>query len=626
MICRITELLVTKCNAGYYFSADDNKCKECPTGTVSAAGAQSCTICPAGQFEFRHLVCKNCRAGKYSEGMTNKCTPCGVGKVSPAKSPACTDCIAGEYANHVDNMCKICPKNKYSKKLADSCTPCAAGTYSNAGASECHACVPGQYLDPVLLCKDCSPSYYSTNPSVGCKKCPAGKYSAGKATSCRQCAKGLFVNPAQTGCEATRTTPAPTASPTRPECPANQEYSDTLKICIDCKAGWGTRRNSLGVVECHPCPPNYSSPKAGSQCELCYPYNKVTNAEKTKCELCPPSFFPRHYLQGNDTYLTRRQDECIKCPEDTYSSPSVDAYYNYDTNCKECPYGQKVNAAQTGCEVDPYPKTGGRLCGPGLEVNYDTMQCRKCKVGYEKEFSFLKSCVPCPIGHVAYYEGTAKCKFCDEWTGYVVSPDRAYCETCKPSFYKQKYPLGDYPYTNAKNAECVKCPKGTYTTSDTGGADHCRNCANGLQVNDEQTGCGKPTQKPTPHPTSPPRGPCEPGTELNFKNECVDCPAGTAPFYVHECWPCRAGTYAPLPKSGTCTKCAAPKVVKNRTSCEYCPPSFHYVGYPDQQVYPNEREAECVKCEAGTYSGFEDSGCHKCAAGKVVNADQTGCI
>ena len=368
-------------------SVEDSSCKLCPTGAISAAGADSCSICLGGQYEFKHLVCKDCRAGKYSQGSTNKCTLCGVGKVSSVKASYCTECKAGEYASHSDNKCKICPKNKFSVGLADSCTPCAAGSYSMPGASQCHACVPGQYVDPVLKCVDCSPSYYSTNPSMGCKKCPPGRYSNGKAKSCRQCAKGLFANPAQTGCEAKRTTPAPTSSPTRSKCPVNQEYSDSLKTCVDCKAGWSTDRNAPD--RCLPCPPNYYSMIPKSGCRICQPFNRVTNAEKTNCEFCPPSFFVRHYLQGNDSYLTVRQDECIKCPLQTYSFPKFDIdTYRYDTECKECPFGSKVNAAQTECEADPTPFIDPTLCGPGLEYDTITKQCTKCRVGYEKQFSF----------------------------------------------------------------------------------------------------------------------------------------------------------------------------------------------------------------------------------------------
>jgi hypothetical protein len=625
IIHQITELLVAECKAGYWFSVDDNNsCQKCPVGSISADGAKSCTLCVPGTREVNRLSCKDCRPGKYSDGSVDKCLPCGVGKVSQAKAAACTVCKAGEYASHSDNKCKICPKNTISSGLADSCTPCAAGSYSAPGKSQCYVAVPGQYLDPVLLVVDCTPSFYSTNPNMQCRKCPPGKYSGPKASSCLQCAKGLFVNPAQTGCEAIRTSPAPSFAPTRAYCPGQQEYSDTLKKCIDCKAGWGRWISSL---RCLRCPPNWYSTAPGKECIRCYPSDKVTNAEGTKCELCPPSFFPRHYLVGNSSLWNTRRDECVKCPAQTYSFPSINnATYRYDSTCKECPSGSRVNAAQTGCETaPPTDYLDPSKCVPGQEYDVITKKCVPCQPGFEKQFSFQRSCTPCPFGYYAPGLGNAKCYLCEEEDNYVVTPNREFCESCKPSFYKQIYPLGDYPYTNSKSAECLKCPKGTYSLGNT----RCLNCPEGIEVNDEQTGCGKPSPPPTRRPTLSDADfvPCVPGQQFDRVNKvCIDCEPGNAPYYIHECHPCRAGTYAPNKKSATCTKCPIPKVVKYRISCEYCPPSFYYKGYPDQQQYPTEKEATCLKCAPGTYSGFEDSGCHTCPAGQVVNPDQTGCI
>jgi hypothetical protein len=166
----------------------------------------------------------------------------------------------------------------------------------------------------------------------------------------------------------------------------------------------------------------------------------------------------------------------------------------------------------------------------------------------------------------------------------------------------------------------VKCPQGTYTPYN--GLTACRTCPAGIQVNDEQTGCGKPTQNPTRIPTI---RSCVPGEEI-YGDGCRECTPGNAPYYTHECWPCRAKTYAPNYKSASCMTCPTNKVVFNgKTSCVYCEPSYYrYQGptYP----YPYEVRAICKKCPAGQYSEFEDTGCHVCAAGSIVNALQTGCV
>lgn len=588
------------------------------------AGATSCTSCPAGQYEFNLVSCKDCRAGKFSNEKASTCIPCGSGKVSARKSPVCTVCEAGQYASHADNKCKPCPRGKFSQGPVDSCSACPAGTYSGPGGSQCSVCVPGQYYDATLLCIDCVPSFYSTNPNMKCTKCPRNKYSSSKAISCLQCAKGLRVKTDQSGCESATTTPPPTFAPTSAICKLGTGYDDVLKKCVLClpgfyNAGLFSADDAMaGSNKCSPCGRNsYTSQSGAFQCDQC---SRVVNANKTACAYCEPSFFQRRYLQNTPDYFSAISDVCLKCPEQTYISGTYQTYLDYD--CRECPSGSKVKADQTGCEPGPIiPITDPPVCGPGLEYDVNAKKCVGCKFGYSKQFSF-QSCTRCIPGHYAEFTGSTKCYPCGR--GGVVGPDRSYCKSCNPSFYTQTFPVGDYPYTNDKESVCVKCPKGTYTPPYGHFKTSCETCPSGQQVNDEQTGCGKPTQYPTPRPTRVLR-PCVPGEETDYMTkECTSCDPGSAPFYVHECWPCRAGTYAPDYKSAYCAICPITKVVRYRTECVYCEPSFYRYQAPSMP-YPNEVEATCRKCPAGQYSGFEDSGCHDCAAGSKVNALQTGC-
>lgn len=598
---------------------EKDTCKQCLKGTWSAAGADVCQVCPAGTRAVNRLSCKDCRPGKYSTISSDLCTPCGPGKVSEARAAKCTICKAGEYASYADNKCKPCPKNTISVEAADSCTPCAAGSYSGPGGSQCSICAPGQYYDATRLCVDCLPSFYSPNPNSICKKCPKGRYSGIRASLCLFCPKGQSVNIAQTGCQPASTpspAPSPTTPPPYPSCPDGSEYDKALQYCVLCKAGYyvdGKNRR------CVLCPPQHFSSTAGYEGDACFPCERVVNADRTACEDCNPPNYMQEYLRGNFTVDFAKPNDCRRCPANTYSRA-------YTNNCFECPSGSVVNAAQSGCEPSSViiitdPKT----CGPGSEYDENTKKCKLCEKGYFKQFSFQPKCLPCMVGFIAETRGKVQCSraYCDAYDGHVIDPVGQYCTTCEASYYKHIYPLGEFPYTNAKNAECLKCPKGTYAPGGSLRTNHCFSCPKGIETNAEQTGCVGWTPTPTSNPT---RKVCEPGYEPRDHNTCVKCDPGFAPYYHHACYPCRAGTYTPDFGSTMCKKCEAPKVVKGWTTCEYCPPSFYYQGYPNQQNYPFEREADCLKCAAGTYSGFEDSGCHTCAQGTVVNSAQTGCI
>jgi hypothetical protein len=343
----------------------------------------------------------------------------------------------------------------------------------------------------------------------------------------------------------------------------------------------------------------------------------VVNANRTACARCKPSFFQRRFLQNTLDLFSSVSDVCVKCPPKTYSPVNPDPYSFDRFACAECASGFQVNAAQTGCEPAPIIITDPPVCDAGQEYDVTTKKCVKCKVGYSKRYSF-DSCTPCLPGYYAPNTGQENCYDCHY--GALVNPDRSECTSYPASFYAEVSPVGAYPYTNYKSPVCVKCPQGTYTPYN--GLTACRTCPAGIQVNDEQTGCGKPTQNPTRRPTI---RSCVPGEEI-YGDGCRECTPGNAPYYTHECWPCRAKTYAPNYKSASCMTCPTNKVVFNgKTSCVYCEPSYYrYQGptYP----YPYEVRAICKKCPAGQYSEFEDTGCHVCAAGSIVNALQTGCV
>ena len=188
----------TQCNVGYKLV--DGKCEQCPAGyscngiseticnagTYSAAGAGSCTPCPAGQYQDSKgkSSCKACNAGKYSTGGASSCTPCEAGTSSAAGAGRCTPCSAG----------------KYSAGGASSCTPCPAGKYQpNAGQDSCILCPIGQYQASTgkTSCTSCGTgktTYNTGSTSLSnCVSCPLNCTNC-IASACTACESGYVPN------------------------------------------------------------------------------------------------------------------------------------------------------------------------------------------------------------------------------------------------------------------------------------------------------------------------------------------------------------------------------------------------------------------------------------------------
>ena len=86
-------------------------CITCEDGYISTEwGSTSCSICPAGTYEYNHKNCYNCPEGTYSN-------------ISGA-----TNCIP-------------CPKNKYSNEYGSTiCLDCPENFCSDPGSSNCYNC------------------------------------------------------------------------------------------------------------------------------------------------------------------------------------------------------------------------------------------------------------------------------------------------------------------------------------------------------------------------------------------------------------------------------------------------------------------------------------------------------
>jgi hypothetical protein len=578
--------LVLGCKAGYYLTRA-KICQLCPIGTWSKAGATKCTKCPAGTKTSDHLSCKDCPAGKYSLEKSAKCTLCGVGQVSKAKSSKCTACTGGQYASRSDSTCKPCAKGTYSTGPVDSCTKCAVGSYSDPGENTCTPCLPGQRYDSTNLwskCLDCLPLTYSTNPSEECKECPAGSYSSYGATVCTMCdtAKGYVPNEYNNGCE----------------CADGGVFDDVLQACSVCKPGY---KMKPGGGDCVACEAGYYSVKVGQgSCVPCNS-NKLVNADRTRCEYCPPSF---EMVSG----------QCEQCPSGKYSSGDI-------RGCQAC-YGSYVpNSAQTGCNYGtpkPSPQPIVRkVCPPGQGYTKASPElCVDCGPG---SMSFNQTCIFCAVGTYSDTPRPASCTVCPDTM--VVSPDRTKCAGCAASFFKQEYPQ-DYPLSSpGREATCLKCPAETYSKA---GSKVCLECPNYTPVNADQTGCLDVPPGPIILP-NPPRA--EAGKVWDIATQSIkDCEAGYEKLYsLQTCTPCMIGYYSKLPGTAVCSICDGSKVVTaDRTDCVSCQPGYtktpHEVGiFP----YTADVEATCVRCPSDTIS---DGGlCERCPLWEIPNSDQSYC-
>jgi hypothetical protein len=302
---------------------------------------------------------------------------------------------------------------------------------------------------------------------------------------------------------------------------------------------------------------------------------------------------------------------------------------------------------------------------PGEGYDEVSKKCVECEVGTS---NFLnRYCKPCMVGTCNPFRGMAFCEIC--LNDCVVTQDRTDCVPCEPSFYKQDYIRGSYPYVDAKPAVCMKCPAGTWSGL-YGPTDKCRKCRAGSVVNSDQTGCEKvtstiaptsdptaavtdPTYIPTPAPSPMPTIACAKGEYIDLKNAllCKDCEASffcirgrrqKCPYKAYSfakatfCRECPEGTkinglqtgsviiltskptyrpsinpqYTAPPTDAPTSSCVSGQNLNPNTGkCQDCDPGYFstFVGMP------------CQLCMAGSYTEYPGSTqCYKCFAGQQV--------
>ena len=263
-----------RCFYGSISEAGATSCTSCPEGfSTSALGSDTCDICAAG-YEGDGTTCTICSAGTYSNALTNRtCMPCAIGTyISTDGGSSCTACPTGyttETTGSSDvEACRICSEGYIMKNgkcvannkscaageywAGDSCASCAAGTYSVEGSIACLQCPKGTYT--------------LESGSQSCTSCPEGFTTMGfgstTADACSICAEG-YKSDGAGGCVLARET-----------CPSGEYYNGFQCVSLPENA-----QTDADDIRGWTCVSGYT--RVGDNCILTTDLNITTNPQDT---------------------------------------------------------------------------------------------------------------------------------------------------------------------------------------------------------------------------------------------------------------------------------------------------------------------------------------------------------
>jgi hypothetical protein len=160
----------------------------CPSGQISGPGATSCVTCNLEGHYFNGTQCVLCEAGTYvgvehtgpfgSPAPSNTaCNPCPAGTMSAAGAGSCSKtCPDGAGSNLTPQQCITCPKGLYS--MFSSCYQCKINMFSDKeGSTSCKYCNIGTSTNRSWgssTCSSCPPNKPFTLPNGGdCQATPS---------------------------------------------------------------------------------------------------------------------------------------------------------------------------------------------------------------------------------------------------------------------------------------------------------------------------------------------------------------------------------------------------------------------------------------------------------------------
>ena len=369
----------------------------------------------------------------------------------------------------------------------------------------------------------------------------------------------------------------------------------------------------------------------------------------TSCNACAGGEFQR--LSGKTVCLSVQI--CRKGSHET-AAPTTST----DRVCEECAIGRYSDAdAATSCKAcvgNEFQDSAGQaacrvhtVCAAGARVTQTPNQnrnriCGACAPGKYSAAQNSDSCAVCPQGKYEAAGGQPSCIACaaGKVAGSGAVTSAAHCEACASGQYQSR----------DGQTLCIECAAGSYSTSglpscvacasahfqDVTGQDSCKSCE-ACAAGAQRKGCGGAAKGYC--------GICSPGTFVDGRGVCVDCPAGqfTSQENAGSCDACPAGKYKATTKAFFCDACAPGRfgigdVSQDAASyCQACPPG---------QIQKASARSSCDACTAGQFQSTAgktvclgvqrcrkgaylstnattsaDRVCTNCAAGQIADAD-----
>nr|XP_054760934.1 uncharacterized protein LOC129267226 [Lytechinus pictus] len=644
----------TPCPSGGYFSlAGAETCTLCPAGSECNSATGVITQCSDGQYSLvGDMTCLECPDGLYCPSVYNEPMVCPSGYVPFSNQTGCEECGAGTYAYNGTVSCQQCPPGYQCPTSGlDEPTPCPTGYFSSASGSEtCSQCAQGYYCNSTAQ-TICDLGYHSNAGATSCTECPdgyscsgpegpviclAGTYAGSGSDSCTSCEAGFY-------CPLNGTTE-------HIQC-ADGYYTTGLNSeeCTECTAGYYCTPSSVapcaagyysngGATSCLQCPGGYSCSGTGEPIQCLEGTHSFNGSES--CTSCDAGFYcPLNgtvaQIQCPDGYYNpgSSPESCLPCSAGYYCTPSSElacdeGYYSDSlaTSCSSCPGGFECpggGAAASQCQEGYYARNGSSACSPCDVGHYclvnGTIEPVICVDGYFSNTTGASECTLCEAGYFCNAISQMPCE-----AGSSSSAGETSCSTCSGGFEcpgggTTANQCGEGYYARNGSSSCSPCDVGHYCPlSGTFEPIICPEDSYSSSSGASQ--CAMCTAGYYCSPSS--ISPCAAGYYSNAgATSCLQCPGGYSCNGTGEPIQCLVGSYS-FNGSESCSSCDAGFYCPLNGTIEQsqCPDGYYNPGSSPESCLPCSAGYYCtpssqVACDEGYYSDSLATSCSSCPGG-----------